>query len=49
MVRFIVVAFLVAFFEMDALSELRVAPFAFAELELQSCTPELDRPDSSAR
>jgi hypothetical protein len=26
MVRFIVVAFLVAFFEMDALSELRVAP-----------------------
>jgi hypothetical protein len=26
---------------MDALSELRVAPFAFAELELQNCTPEL--------
>jgi hypothetical protein len=26
MVRFIVVAFLVAFFKMDALSELRVAP-----------------------
>jgi hypothetical protein len=41
MVRFIVVAFLVAFFKMDALSELRVAPFAFAELELQSCAPEL--------
>jgi len=26
---------------MDALSELRVAPFASAELELQSCAPEL--------
>jgi hypothetical protein len=26
---------------MDALSELRVAPLLPAELELQSCTPEL--------
>jgi hypothetical protein len=46
--RFIMVDSLCSFLEMDALSELRVAPPLAAELELQSCTPELLRFYTSA-